>query len=73
LSWHHQLKDRKLREAGSYGYLIKVPVSKNQLKSAIAKGELVIRLQTVGDGGIAVYGKSFGRYPVDPSLVIIIK
>jgi len=73
LSWHHQLKDRKLREAGSYGYLIKVPVSKNQLKSAITKGELVIRLQTVGDGGIAVYGKSFGRYPVDPSLVMKFK
>jgi hypothetical protein len=73
LSWHHQLKDRKLREAGSYGYLIKVPVSKKQLQNAIGKGELVIRLQTVGDGGIAVYGKSFGRYPVDPSLVMKLK
>ena len=70
LSWHHQLKDRKLREAGSYGYLTKVPVSKKLLKSALAKGELVIQLKTVGEGGIAVYGKSFGRYPLDPSLVI---
>ena len=70
LSWHHQLKDRKLREAGSYGYLTKVPISKKQLKSAIENGGLVIQLKTLGDGGIAVYGKSFGRYPVDPSLVI---
>ena len=73
LSWQHQLKDRKLREAGSYGYLTKVPVSKKQLKSAMEKGELVIELKTLGHGGIAVYGKSFGRYPVDPSLVMKFK
>ena len=73
LSWHHQLKDRKLREAGSYGYLTKVAISKKQLKDAITKGELVIRLKTEGDGGIAVYGKSFGRYPLDPSLVMKFK
>jgi hypothetical protein len=73
LSWHHQLKDRKLREAGSYGYLIKVPVTKGQLKSAIEKGQLLVRLQTDGNGGMAVYGKSFGRYPVDPSLVLKMK
>jgi hypothetical protein len=70
LSWHHQLKDRKLREAGSYGYLTKVSISKKQLKTAVEKGELVIRVKTEGNGGIAVYGKSFGRYPVDPSVVL---
>jgi hypothetical protein len=73
LSWHHQLQDRKLREAGSYGYLTKVPVSKQQLKAAIEKGEMKIQLKTIGEGGIAVYGKSFGRYPIDPSLVIRMK
>ncbi|MBK5277958.1 MAG: glycoside hydrolase family 2, partial [Bacteroidia bacterium] len=73
LSWHHQLKDKKLREAGSYGYLTKVPISKKLLKNAIEKGELVIQLKTVGDGGLAVYGKSFGRYPFDPSLVMKLK
>jgi hypothetical protein len=73
LSWHHQLKDRKLREAGSYGYLTKVPISKKQIQSALAKGELTIRIQTEGAGGIAVYGKSFGRYPLDPSVVMKIK
>ncbi len=70
LSWHHQLKDRKLREAGSYGYLTKVPVSKAQLKDAAKNGKLVIQIKTAGDGGVAVYGKSFGRYPLDPSLVL---
>ena len=70
LSWHHQLKDRKLREAGSYGYLIKVPIKKSMLKNAIQKGELLVHIQTLGEGGIAVYGKEFGRYPLDPSLVL---
>ena len=70
LSWHHQLKDRKLREAGSYGYLTKVFVSKKQLKAAVEKGELVIGIKTEGNGGIAVYGKSFGRFPVDPSVAL---
>lgn len=73
LSWHHQLKDKKLREAGSYGYLTKVPVSKKQLEAAKASGQLVVRIQTEGEGGVAVYGRQFGRYPVDPSLVVILK
>jgi len=71
LSWHHQLKDRKLREAGSFGYLVKVPVTKQQLSAAVRKGELKVKISTVGEGGIAVYGKSFGRFPLDPSLVLI--
>jgi hypothetical protein len=70
LSWHHQLKDRKLREAGSYGYLIKVPVKKRDLQTAIQQGELLVELRTQGVGGIAVYGKEFGRYPLNPSLVL---
>ena len=70
LSWHHQLQDRKLREAGSYGYLVSVPVSKKTLKEASEKGQFEIILRTSGEGGIAVYGKEFGRYPLDPSLVL---
>lgn len=70
LSWHNQLKDRKLREAGSYGYLIKIPVSKSVLKKAAQQGYLDLKLQTEGEGGIAIYGESFGRYPMNPSLVI---
>jgi hypothetical protein len=70
LSWHHQLKDKKLREAGSYGYLIRVPLKKKMVREAIEKGVLQVRIETEGEGGIAVYGKEFGRYPVDPSLVL---
>lgn len=73
LSWHHQLKDKKLREAGSYGYLTRVPVSKMQLEAAAKSGQLTVRIQTEGEGGVAVYGKQFGRYPLDPSLVYILK
>jgi hypothetical protein len=40
------------------------------LKAALEKGELTIRLKTHGEGGIAVYGKEFGRYPMDPSVVL---
>ena len=70
LSWENQLKDKKLREAGSYGYLIKVPLSKADLKNAVNKGVLSLKIQTEGDGGLAIYGENFGRYPVNPSIVI---
>jgi hypothetical protein len=70
LSWHNQLQDKKLREAGSYGYLVKVPVSKADLKNAAGKGFLLVRIQTEGDGGVAIYGENFGRYPINPSVVI---
>jgi len=70
LSWHHQLKDKNLREAGSYGYLIRVPIDKDILESVLRAGELQVLLQTEGEGGMAVYGKEFGRYALDPSLVL---
>ena len=70
LSWHHQLKDRKLREAGSYGYLIEVPLTKSMVSAASKAGKLLVRIQTEGDNGIAVYGKDFGRYRLNPCLVL---
>jgi hypothetical protein len=69
LSWHNQLQDKKLREAGSYGYLVKVPVSKDDLINAIGKGFLSLKIQTEGEGGLAIYGENF-RYPINPSVVI---
>lgn len=73
LSWHHQLKDRKLREAGSYGYLVKVPISKRMLRQSVRNGKLTVRLATTEATGIAIYGKDFGRYMVDPSIVLVEK
>ena len=73
LSWHHQLRDKKLREAGSYGYLLEIPLKKRQLRAALKAGNLKIRIKTEGSSGIAIYGKEFGRYPLDPSLVIKMK
>jgi hypothetical protein len=69
LSWHYQLKDKKLREAGSYGYLIKVPINKNMLRKVAKTGKLTVRISS-SEGGVAIYGKEFGRYAFDPSLVL---
>jgi len=70
LSWHHQLMDKKLREAGSYGYLVKVPVTKSMLNKAKSRGYMTIRLNALGEGGLAVYGAEFGRFPVNINLVV---
>ena len=70
LSWHSQLNDRKLREAGSYGYKVKIPLKRGMIRKAAKAGKLTFRIETRDEGGIAVYGKEFGRYPWDPSLVL---
>ena len=76
LSWHNQIRSEEqfsstLNEAGSYGYLIKIPISRQEIEKSKSNGKLKIRLETKDQGGIAVYGKSFGRYPIDPSFVLI--
>jgi predicted transcriptional regulator len=73
LSWHYQLRDRKLRDAGSYGELLRVALPREALDKAGASGEIVIRLQVdeALAGGLAIYGKRFGRYPLDPTLVFV--
>jgi hypothetical protein len=75
LSWYSQKRDRQLREAGSYGYLIKAPVGPEAVKEAAAKGAFVVRLEVdeALPGGLAIYGKRFGRYPLDPTLVFRLK
>ncbi|MEL7534887.1 MAG: glycoside hydrolase family 2 TIM barrel-domain containing protein [Bacteroidota bacterium] len=71
LSWHHQLQDRKLHEAGSYGYLVKVPLSRSLINKIIKKEtKFLLEIKSEGDGGVAIYGKEFGRYPFDPSLIL---
>ncbi|MBN1851145.1 MAG: hypothetical protein JW829_00415, partial [Pirellulales bacterium] len=73
LSWHAQPHDKKLREAGSYGYLVQADLPAEALAAASESKEIVIRLEVdpAFPGGLAVYGERFGRYPLDPSLVFI--
>ncbi len=64
LSWASQLRDRRLREAGSYGYLVKAEIPKALVKD----GKVTIRLEA-DKAGLAVYGADFGRYPFSPKIV----
>ncbi|MGE5612431.1 MAG: glycoside hydrolase family 2 protein [Bacillota bacterium] len=75
LSWHSQKQDRKLREAGSYGYLIQAPIPATALQAAAGQKELVIRFEVDESfpGGLALYGERFGRYPLDPTIVLFLK
>lgn len=70
LSWFSQLQDGKLREAGSYGYLLKSSIPMELIRNS--RGRLVnIRFEVDEGlpGGLAIYGKLFGRYPLDPTLL----
>ncbi|MES2797367.1 MAG: glycoside hydrolase family 2, partial [Bacteroidota bacterium] len=72
LSWHYQIQDKKLREPGSYGYLTKVKIPQQALDLARNSGEIKIRMEVSNQsaGGLAIYGEKFGRYPMNPSLII---
>ncbi len=68
LSWHYQARERYLDEAGSYGYLIMVPIAGEALKRAKAKGTL--RVELISDeGGLALYGRNAGRFPIDIEVI----
>jgi hypothetical protein len=74
LSWFSQPQNRKLYEAGSYGYLIKTTVPKEIIEKAI-NNTISIRFEVDKSfpGGLAIYGEKFGSYPVDPTLVFVMK
>ncbi|WP_394990499.1 glycoside hydrolase family 2 protein [Emticicia sp.] len=73
LSWHYQLQDKKLREAGSYGYRLGVNIPQKALEQARTTGELIIRLEVDESlpGGLAIFGDKFGRYPMNPTVVLV--
>ena len=75
LSWHSQPHDKKLREAGSYGYLVQATLPEAAMKAAAEAKEIVVRLEVDSSlpGGLAIYGERFGRYPLDPTLVFTLK
>ncbi len=75
LSWHSQKRDRYLREAGSYGELIRVPIPSQALARAAQSGAVVVRLEvdSAMPGGLAIYGARFGRFPVDPTVAFVLR
>jgi hypothetical protein len=45
------------------------------IAQAARAGEVIVRLDvddTLG-GGLAIYGSRFGRYPVDPTVVFVLR
>jgi hypothetical protein len=75
LSWHAQPYNRTLHEAGSYGELLRVPLKAASIAASERTGEIVIRLE-VSDalpGGLAIYGARFGRYPIDPTVLFVLR
>ena len=75
LSWHAQPQDNHLHEAGSYGELREAAVPRTALETAARTGTLVVRLEVdeALPGGLAVYGRHFGRYPLDPTVVFALR
>ncbi|HJS44578.1 MAG TPA: glycoside hydrolase family 2 TIM barrel-domain containing protein [Gemmatimonadales bacterium] len=75
LSWHAQPRDGHLYEAGSYGELLRIPLPPAALSAAARTREIVVRLEvdTALPGGLAIYGARFGRYPVDPTVILVLR
>ncbi len=75
LSWQSQRRDRKLREAGTYGYKVVVAIPREALRRAEAEGRLTIRMEVPEalPGGLALYGARFGRLPFDPTVLMFEK
>jgi hypothetical protein len=75
LSWQAQKRDGTLAEAGSYGWLVSADIPAAALARAAQDGFLTIRLEADDAlaAGLAVYGERFGRYPLDPTLVLTLK
>jgi hypothetical protein len=75
LSWNAQPYDRTLHEAGSYGELLQVPVTAALLAESARTGEIVVRLEVSKalPGGLAIYGSRFGRYPIDPTVLFVLR
>jgi len=63
-----------LDEAGSYGYLVKASFDKSAIRKALRTGKVIVRLQVndsgPAQGGLSVYGRESGRFPLDPSIII---
>ena len=75
LSWGAQPARSEIREAGSYGELVRVevPIYSIPAEEILKTRSFRIRLTAPKedlDGGLAIYGKDFGRYPLDPTIIL---
>ncbi len=63
-----------LDEAGSYGYLVRIKLDETSKKSALETGKIIIRLyvdeSTKNRGGLSIYGKESGMYPMDLTIIV---
>lgn len=74
LSWYSQPKNKKLYEAGSYGYLINSNIPAQLLLNSPDRTVTIhFEVDSALPGGLAIYGEKFGRYPMDPTLVFLMK
>lgn len=75
LSWHAQLKDGRLRDAGSYGYLVETAIPDDLVNEILKNKKISITMEVPPSypGGLAIYSKDFGRYPLDPTLLFLTK
>lgn len=74
LSWNSQKRDKTLKEAGSYGYLIEANIPTSLIRQSEGK-DLLIRFEvdSAYPGGLAIFGENFGRYPIDPTICFEMK
>ena len=72
LSWFSQPRNSTLHEAGSHGYLVQTAIPLESLREG---QPITIRIEVPSgvNGGVAIYGSKFGRYPLDPTLIFIKK
>ncbi|WP_219834057.1 glycoside hydrolase family 2 protein [Paenibacillus sp. R14(2021)] len=64
LSYHYQKTQDQLDEAGSYGYLCKVALPAAITAKLDRSRSFKLALEA-GEGGLALYGRNAGRYPID--------
>ena len=66
LTYQSQRNVRRLEDAGSYGYLCRLKVPSRLLPAILEKGEMSVEIRVPSSmhGGLALYGRLAGRYPM---------
>ena len=73
LSWCSQPNEKFLHEGGSYGQLITAEIPVDAITRTMKVRFTVPDNFNGGRSGLAIYGKDFGRYPLDPTIVLTLK